>query len=1408
MKVAVFQVAKFNPNIYLFSSFMKTKYFLQTSLVTLFSSSLLFAQVENGLKIEGWKLKEAGNQTTDYRLQSTGSTKPESRLRSNSIPISNLQSFIFQSDFPSSSSYLGVTPKLMMNPSLEGEEKALEQFIFGERRLSSFNHLGVSLPNRITSSVTVQITSQQTIQLNHTTGKQSGYFIQSAPPQEVGSERLPSSSFTSSNQPWMTISGRIIPPENSRLSNFTEGNQEDSDQIRWQAREKADELAAKAEVAWEQFAMSTEDVDLHYADQVTREKISAEEEWNELARQAYGNVEVNAVNEQEILDSWAQADREAIIIAKNREAEELQEKERWIARADADQQTLEKEKAKQELIRVAAAYRSKNLSSQSTEAAMGFVTPVLESSGMPYTFRALRSEAPCPSSASATLKTGSKTASSSDYLIASNRVKEVTEAAAKAGKKWSDLADLHKSVKLASLEEKEIAKEKLKREDQLANDPVSIKKREDAAKKYFAEDEADWCELTPLERRIYNTTVKIARANVKKKSIEEKGRISDNHSVNPSGECTSGSTNLQASEAQEAGKAIFTASQSYHQDLTVEEVRFDEETDLDDGLVILHDKIETISKQMCYEISSSSIPVSRLNNGGNDCFINSSLQLVKALGLTVPSNMLNLNKFLNNELNADDCRSLRNEIANDVLRDSDDFRNVIYYGKAQSQQDAAAFLRLLLEKINAPQAYFQNIIIRVGDQTDVPREITERILSLGLPEHDGINMQEIVDNFLQDQVPRENTNIIKEDATLKEPVPQSLVVSVKRFGFDYRANTGTKRQDIIEGVLNTIILPCEDGEEVTYEPQAIICHVDSNAVNSGHYICYRKEENVWWKFNDLVVTKATDGDLYETIPQNCYVISYVRIHEGASKPVIASTLWRSSSWGLKRSQSETEATEPASKKAKFQNKESEDEDDSFNFDAYEAALLLTQEQEKTAIEEESKSQSGSAQVHRNVAEQNKRACKYWRNSIEARAKGKADEADTWQYAAQGLSRAAAQTLKAIRAEKNGEFKLSQDWNEAVEQNRKASEYFEKAIKASMAGEKDKGVILHNAGCALLDQAKKICKSVEAEVNKKTEVANNWSNAAQQMKDIVKYFDKGVETYDSNKDESESWSDAGLALLSAAKQINKSIEAYANGKTEEAKVWREVVQENQHACEHYTKAAEAYAVGKKIEGNNWHDVGTGRLYAVEQLEEAIVEEANGKSEIAKTRREIAQYSQKSCEFLVTAYTKKKEQEENKSWIAVADALRKVTEQLSKAIEAEVSGNSEVATHLKETVQHHEKSSEYYIKSAIAYAAGKKDEGQCWFYAGKALVHTLNQEEKSMEAEAEGKLESAILWKEASEKNQESSKMFASSAREYVEGREDEGKERYLKGKKLLEDARRLAAAAENPEKARRQGFVII
>ncbi|HLB32955.1 MAG TPA: PT domain-containing protein, partial [Chthoniobacterales bacterium] len=62
-----------------------------------------------------------------------------------------------------------------------------------ELGLSGKNHLPDLKASQNSSQqkgVTVKIPSQQTIQLNRTTGAQSDHFIQSAPPQEVGSERL------------------------------------------------------------------------------------------------------------------------------------------------------------------------------------------------------------------------------------------------------------------------------------------------------------------------------------------------------------------------------------------------------------------------------------------------------------------------------------------------------------------------------------------------------------------------------------------------------------------------------------------------------------------------------------------------------------------------------------------------------------------------------------------------------------------------------------------------------------------------------------------------------------------------------------------------------------------------------------------------------------------------------------------------------------------------------------------------------------------------------------------------------------------------------------------------------------------------------------------------------------------
>ncbi|HLB34412.1 MAG TPA: hypothetical protein VJK54_09300, partial [Chthoniobacterales bacterium] len=122
----------------------------------LLSAQTLFAQVENQINQQAklttnYELPTANcdnNQITDYRLQIAGTNQTTelaknncriaSPLRNDIIPISTLLSSI---------SYLGVTPKLMMDPSTleEGEEALGEQLgIFGKKAALSKTPVGIA----------------------------------------------------------------------------------------------------------------------------------------------------------------------------------------------------------------------------------------------------------------------------------------------------------------------------------------------------------------------------------------------------------------------------------------------------------------------------------------------------------------------------------------------------------------------------------------------------------------------------------------------------------------------------------------------------------------------------------------------------------------------------------------------------------------------------------------------------------------------------------------------------------------------------------------------------------------------------------------------------------------------------------------------------------------------------------------------------------------------------------------------------------------------------------------------------------------------------------------------------------------------------------------------------------------
>ena len=152
------------------------------------------------------------------------------------------------------------------------------------------------------------------------------------------------------------------------------------------------------------------------------------------------------------------------------------------------------------------------------------------------------------------------------------------------------------------------------------------------------------------------------------------------------------------------------------------------------------------------------------------------------------------------------------------------------------------------------------------------------MLRLSLPpakksDEQPISMQEIVGHSCFSEMPSPSPGVkATKEMRLGDPIPPALVVSVGRYEFD---GSASKRKDVVAGALEPVILPREDGSDMSYEPTAIICH-RGDSTKSGHYVCYRKEGDDWYLYNDALRTKVdpTDKRFSDDVRQNCYVISY------------------------------------------------------------------------------------------------------------------------------------------------------------------------------------------------------------------------------------------------------------------------------------------------------------------------------------------------------------------------------------------------------------------------------------------------------------------------------------------------------------------------------------------------------
>ncbi|GEP41369.1 protein kinase domain-containing protein [Brevifollis gellanilyticus] len=287
-----------------------------------------------------------------------------------------------------------------------------------------------------------------------------------------------------------------------------------------------------------------------------------------------------------------------------------------------------------------------------------------------------------------------------------------------------------------------------------------------------------------------------------------------------------------------------------------------------------------------------------LTNGGADCFINSSLQLVAGIGgLTVPKDMPRLGNFLTGNIqNGGDCRGLRAELRTKAFTGDRDIRDAIVDGTAVSQQDAASAVSMLLDKIKAPKIEFTKTFTR-NDNGDTRNGFSPptHILTLQLPRDPGQRtLSQVFTSNLTSQVevggwPNEVRNKqATQTLTLKGPAPDSTVISLSRFTYT-PLDGAAKRRDVITGLTNPITLTDDQNRNVQYQANSIICHIGTG-VESGHYVTYRKEGANWLLFNDNsevgVRVDLNTPPHKDRIERDSYVVGMAKVGVPFTPPTI------------------------------------------------------------------------------------------------------------------------------------------------------------------------------------------------------------------------------------------------------------------------------------------------------------------------------------------------------------------------------------------------------------------------------------------------------------------------------------------------------------------------------------------
>ena len=307
-----------------------------------------------------------------------------------------------------------------------------------------------------------------------------------------------------------------------------------------------------------------------------------------------------------------------------------------------------------------------------------------------------------------------------------------------------------------------------------------------------------------------------------------------------------------------------------------------------------------------------------LQNGGNTCFMNASLQLLYTL-----NNELNLKDIIKNWKEQNKNKALdfdginlildvldditktikKNSDKNPILDFSDNgslkklrhqFKDKGYGISYSSQEDANEFLEYMFSStlryimdINIIKNNFFNELVTTitcsNCQEKIQKNQTEPVIHLALDSNTEKTISELLQEFSEDYTLDGDNQYECSSCKKKVKATHSIknefsskykFIHLKRFLKDDYSRNIQKNDTKIKYPLRDIEMTFSDGKTVNYTIISSI--IQSGSLWGGHYWNVSKRGDKWYKYNDSSVTELSEDNASKEI-ENSYILLLERV---------------------------------------------------------------------------------------------------------------------------------------------------------------------------------------------------------------------------------------------------------------------------------------------------------------------------------------------------------------------------------------------------------------------------------------------------------------------------------------------------------------------------------------------------